>query len=166
MSTACGIQHNCSGRGARRCREAMRFISIALDAWLQCNEAKMRELGMTDGDRADSDMCGQEEAMEGYSTSTLRCIQSPHIWATITCWKLSWGLQKLLPSYFSVSPHFSHFVFQFTFFRTDSTCVIFAPFIFCGLYSIVCIVFKYFATSWRRLRQVDFHVGSKVSTVL
>lgn len=42
----------------------------------------------------------------------------PHtrIRATITCWKFSWGLQKLLPSYFSVSPHSSHFVFQFTFF--------------------------------------------------
>lgn len=51
LSRATGQRAGCRGH-----RESMRFINRALDAWRQCNEAKVKELGTTDGNRAVIDM--------------------------------------------------------------------------------------------------------------
>lgn len=83
-----------------------------------------------------------------------------HMNDNYVCWKFSWGLQKLSPSYFFSSLILFSSSLLFLTFRSVLTYIIFAPFAFCSPQSIVCTAFKYFATSWRSLRRSFFHVAN------
>lgn len=83
-----------------------------------------------------------------FDTKVDRNSPHTHMNDNYVCWKFSWGLQKLSPSYFFRSLILFSSSLLFLTFRSVLTYIIFAPFAFCSPQSIVCTAFKYFVTQF------------------
>lgn len=101
---------------------------------------------MTDGDRADIECVAKGRQWKGIRLRRRGASSHTHMNDNYVLKILERVAKTFAIILFSFSTFFT-FCFPVHFFCTDSTCVIFAPFAFCGLYSIVCKVFKYCATS-------------------